>query len=200
MRQSNRGMNLTNNERCMPLKRQAWFAAIICAFLLAISLPPAGVLATPSPQALASTPPMHHIAGTVVRNPHLKGVEERAGRIKVAVKKKTTDGIVHRAWRRRWDYHSWIALHRGLGVIHGTVRAAGGGGMTSAKVWLKHPNGSLIAAMSRKHVTYTDAAGNFTMMGVRAGRYRVVAQVGKKRSHRIAAVHPGNSAEVAIKM
>jgi hypothetical protein len=134
-----------------------------------------------------------------VRNPHLKGVERTESRVTHAEKPKA-QVAVHHPWHRRWDYQTWIALHRGLGTIRGFVHAPSGAPMSSAKVWLRHANGAGFAVVSRKHITYADADGEFTMFGVRPGTYRVLAQRGKQHGHVRAAVHPGITANVAVKI
>jgi hypothetical protein len=143
------------------------------------------------------TPPLHH--ATVLKNPHLKGVEHTEARTIHPAKTKT-QVAVHQPWHRRWDYQKWIVLHRGLGTIRGFVHGPTGGAIADAKVWLRHANGAAIRLVSRKHITYADADGNFIMSGVRAGKYRVVAVRGKLRGHIVTAVHPGLAAEVSVKI
>jgi len=168
--------------------------ATLFAVLIAASAP-AGAAAI-SPNAPS---PVQHKPRPMISNPHLKGVEHVATRIKPSVK-KAADAVTHHPWHRRWDYRTWIALHRGLGIIRGFVHGPAGGTAESAKVVLRHPNGSLFINFARKHVTYTDAEGNFTMVGVRPGRYRVFAQHGKAKGHAQTAVHPGFVSSVSVKI
>jgi hypothetical protein len=170
--------------------------AVLCGFLLAICVPAGAVPATPKP---SPQPQPQRTGGSILKNPHLKGVEQTESRVQQKVK-KAADAVTHHPWHRRWDYHSWIVLHRGLGVIRGFVHAPDGAPMASAKVLLRHPNGSFFVHASMKHITYTDAQGNFMMVGVRAGHYRVFSQHGKQKGHAQTAVHPGLITNVAVKI
>ena len=143
------------------------------------------------------TPPLHH--ATVLKNPHLKGVEHTEARTVHPAQPKSQVAI-HHPWQRRWDYQTWIALHHGLGTIRGFVHGPAGGAIADAKVLLRRANGTAIRLASRKHITYADADGTFIMSGVRAGKYRVVALRGKLRGHIVTAVHPGVTAEVSVKI
>jgi hypothetical protein len=168
--------------------------AVLCGFLLAMYATAGAV-----PMAPVAPPQIHRAPVAAVKNPHLKGVEPAAAtHVKPTVKKAQTP--VHQTWRRRWDYHTWIALHRGLGTIRGFVHGPAGGAMSTAKVLLRKPNGAFFASVARKHITYTDAQGNFMMVGVRAGSYRVVAFHGKLKGHVQIAVHPGFAANVSVKV
>jgi hypothetical protein len=148
----------------------------------------------------------HRVTREIVRNPHLRGVDHPAviarhiDRTKTDLARRKAWLAVHHPWHRRWDYYWWIALHRGLGSIRGFVHGPGGEPMSSATVVLRWPGGRIIANASRKHLTYTDADGNFTMLGVRSGRYRVFAVRGKQKGHVITAVHPGFTASVSVKL
>jgi hypothetical protein len=172
---------------------------IVIALGLAMALgghPPRG---SASGLALTQIPVNQIHRAAVVLNPHLKGVDRLETKITRPVKTKT-QAIVHHPWHRRWDYQTWMVVHRGLGTIRGFVHGPGGGAVTSAKVWLRHPNGAPFRLVSRKHITYADSEGNFVMFGVRAGRYRVLAQRGKEKGRVQIAVHPGLIAEASVKL
>jgi hypothetical protein len=179
--------------------------AMLFAFVFALSTQAVGVpvvgpaKAASGAGAIKSTTAIHRTPGTVVKNPHLKGVERIATAAKAVVKKKATGEVAHKTLQHRWDYHTWITLHRGLGTIRGSVQSAGNL-ISSAKVWLRHGNGAAITLVSRKHITFTDSSGSFIMFGVRAGAYHVQAQIGKKHNHSRVVVHPGTMAESIVRL
>jgi hypothetical protein len=156
----------------------------------------------PAVSSHVQTPQIHHAILELHKNPHLKGVDAAAARVRPTVTKKSRveTAAVHHPLHRRWDYHAWIVLHRGLGTIRGFVHGVGGAPAASARVVLKKPGGGYFKVASRRHVTFTDAEGDFIMTGVRPARYRVVAIRGKIRGHVVTAVHPGLTASVSIKI
>jgi hypothetical protein len=173
---------------------------LFCGLLLmagatapAVPVPPKA-----SPVAPKPSPQPRHVSGSIIKNPHLKGVEQAAVHVQQKVKK--VEAVTHHPWHRRWDYRAWFALHRGLGIVRGFVHAPDGAPVGSAKVLLRHVNGTFFVHAAMKHLTYTDSQGNFIMVGVRAGRYRVVSLHGKLKGHALIAVHPGFASNVAIKI
>jgi hypothetical protein len=176
----------------------AWGACVGAGPTVAPSVTPSNpVVSRPT-----LTSEFHHTIVELHKNPHLKGVDPAAATVRPTVTKKShvEDVAVHHPWHRRWDYQAWIALHRGLGTIRGFVHGGGGSPMESARVVLKKPGGGYFHIASRRHVTFTDAAGDFIMIGVRPGKYRVVASRGKIRGHVVTAVHPGLMASVSVKI
>jgi hypothetical protein len=142
-----------------------------------------------------------HTPSLITRNPHLHGVSSTPETAKKTVKKddkKIRDD--HRVWHRRWDYHSWMVIHRGLGTIRGFVHAAEGEGLQGIRLALRHPGGRYFSRVSMRHITYSSAGGNFVMVGVRAGKYRIIASRAKLHGHSQIAVHPGSVSNVGIRV
>ena len=80
-------------------------------------------------------------------NPHLKGVTHVA-RVNSPEHKELHDrqAGLHHPWHHRWDYHSWIVIHRGLGMILRLFTDRSGGPMAGA-VALRKPGGGIFNAM-----------------------------------------------------
>ena len=148
------------------------------------------------------------------RNPHLHGAtiattrapaeaaHPEAVHAAVAVHglHHASEVMLHHAWHHRWSYHSWATVHRGLGIVQGLVQDASGRPVPLAIVMLKHPKGHPFARVAMRHTTRTNANGVFVMVGVRAGRYRVVAQKTPTRGHVQLAVHTGAMSTAQIKI
>jgi Carboxypeptidase regulatory-like domain len=180
--------------------------AVQFALSVAMTLGTVVSSATAATSAIAPPAAPHvHVTTPFVRNPHLKGVESRATHA-TSTTHKDDHGMrdhhidLHHAWRHRWDYESWMVIHRGLGTIRGVVHGREGAPMTSVHMVLRKPHGGTFVRVSRRHITYTDAGGNFFMSGVRVGKYRVLASRGKMRGHVQVAVHPGSTANVSVKI
>jgi len=205
-----------NNVFIMMLRRTPSFAdpqarRRFCNITALIGLCAVAIYAAPARAATSAVtvvpiPPVSHLHTTpsLVKNPHLKGIEHPGERLKRPDHKDIhdhdRDDHLHHTWHRRWDYVSWIALHRGLGTIRGFVHGPSGSPVAAVHVVLRKPGGRIFVHASRRHVTYTDASGNFVMFGVRVGRYRVVAVRAKMRGHSQVAVHPGTMANVSVKI
>jgi hypothetical protein len=142
---------------------------------------------------------VHHFVGSPLRNQHLKGAEP-AVKSKTSLARKSEHPDAHHPWHRRWDYRTWIILHRGLGMIRGFVHGPDGIPMSSVRVALQHRNGRSFAHLWNKHVTYTEPDGGFIMAGVHSGTYRVYAQQDRHKGHALVAVHPGRMATVSVKI
>jgi hypothetical protein len=106
----------------------------------------------------------------------------------------------HVWWHRSWSYHTFVAHHKGTGTVAGQVRGANGQPMRMARVVLKTPRGGTFKNVAKRHITHTNANGVFVMRGVRAGNYRVVAVMTKKRSHVETAVRTGSMSAVEIRI
>ena len=102
-------------------------------------------------------------------------------------------------WHHRWGYYAWTYLHRGLATVHGVVRDADGRPVADASVVLRGAHGGVLKE-SAKHLTKTGPGGNFTMVAIRTGEYRVRAQVGKAAASTPVHLHPGQVASVSLKL
>ncbi|HTW93190.1 MAG TPA: carboxypeptidase-like regulatory domain-containing protein [Tepidisphaeraceae bacterium] len=105
---------------------------------------------------------------------------------------------VHRYWHRRWNFATWAVLHRHLGTVNGIVRDASGQGVAGVRLALRKPRGGIFASLAMKHVVHSGPGGHFVMAGVRAGRYRIMAFVGKKGTHAQIVVHSGAAIGVTL--
>lgn len=154
-----------------------WTNAIRGLFVCCVAAAMAGAsVGAAAPAAKAPAPaakkpsPFHRPANSHVKAPATPATPARAGaKGKAQSKKKPTVLRGHRHVSR---------LHRAAGTISGVVRDAKGSTVGAAKVRLAKPNGRPIRNARARHGTSTDSSGHYTMRGVKAGRYRVVA--GKK--------------------
>ena len=68
--------------------------AIVCSAMLAMTVPANAAVTTPAPGLIpAPKTAIHRAVATGIKNPHLKGVEAKVGKLKTAIKKKATGEI-----------------------------------------------------------------------------------------------------------
>ena len=179
---------------------------------------PAHVAAPPHAVAPHSVPAPH--ATTPVRNPHLHGAnnpkaEKEATSVshkqtvtKGASEKEHTATHAHdfdahhgrHLFHHRWDFVTWVGLHRGWGAVRGEV-TSGGRGVSGAVVSLRSKHNHAAAAVSHRHITRTMADGTFVMYGVRHGSYHVHASAGRSsKSSGLVVVRTGGTAHAAVRL
>jgi hypothetical protein len=188
-------------------------AGIKLLLMAAIGLAPAGAVNTTGSTSAAAaiamerhSAPSHaspasvHHAGFGDRNPHLHGfhVERHetstaSGRHVIVDEHRHVfeNHVLHeRWWKHHWyytadagEYVTWYRQHTGTGAIEGTVVGADNSAVANVKVNLRKPHGRIFLKRSLKHLTHTDAYGNFRMLGVRPGSYRLIASTAVGGAH-----------------
>jgi len=191
----------------MKIKTMAFLATVLSATLLLAA--PQRLVPTPgSGRAMVHAPPLR-LTGAITTNRHLhlgppagktkfKGTTMKG---KILAHKVRPDARRHEHWywHRRWDFAAWAVLHRHLGTIEGTVRNAAGQGVSGVKLVLRKAKGGIFASLAMKHIVHSGLGGHFTMLGVRSGRYRIMAFVGKKgTAHAQILVRPGGIVGVGL--
>jgi len=158
-----------------------------------VSVPSAGSALTVTPATPAHRPSPFHPAV----NPHLHGVARPAD---VLTKAEAVRHELHTRWAHHWDSYAWFALHRGTGVIQGTVTSPQGRPLAGMDVRLRDWWGHPLHSTAAKHITTTGPGGSFVMAHVRVGRYRVRAAQGSKSGHAMVVLHAGQIAQVGVKV
>jgi hypothetical protein len=179
---------------------------------------PAHVAAAPHAVAPAHRAQAPHIA-TPMRNPHLHGANNPKAEkeASAAVHKHTAvakgasekehspahahDFDAHRGrhlFHHRWDFVSWVGLHRGWGSVRGEV-TSGGRGVSGAIVSLRSRHNRTLVLVSHRHITRSGADGTFVMYGVRHGSYHVHASAGRSsKSSGMVVVRTGSTSHAAV--
>lgn len=170
--------------------RSAFIRVIAAAAIL--GLIPLGAPAENTPPAK----PVHSNVTVLHAEPHLANPHLHGAKPAIEARK-----IEHRAryWVHRWDYTAWVSLHRGLGTVAGTVETSGAPA-TGAKVWLRTASGKGFRSTAAKHIVFAGPAGEFVMRHVRAGTYRVLANMGKTTSRTRVHVTPGLMAMTQLRV
>ncbi len=211
MNNTGKQLQLMTN-RFLPLRRFIRPIASAVALMAVAQLQPlsrtfAAAIHAPAPSAVKP----HLVHANTHINPHLKGVdppihesrehEWRGSREHEWRESREHEWLEHHhAWHHWWYYHPWIAVHRGLGTIRGFVHSSSGAPMQGVHVVLRKPGGRIFVRYAMKHITSTDAGGNFVMAGVRAGGYRVLASRGRAKGHVQVGVQPGSVATVSVRI
>jgi hypothetical protein len=133
-------------------------------------------------------------ATMTTKNPHLH--------VNMQTRKTSSHhkGKSHHSWHSRWSYYAWAGSHRGLGMVQGEVHDKHGRPMAFAMVELKHNNGVSFQHASMRHKVHANAAGQFVMMGVRSGKYRISSYRGHSHGHSHVTVHTNTMAAARIKI
>jgi hypothetical protein len=126
------------------------------------------------------------------KNPHLH--------VAATTQHKHHKSKSHHSWQSRWSYYAWSGSHRGLGMVQGVVHDKHGQPVPFAMVELKHKNGHSFQHASMRHTVRANAAGQFVMMRVRSGKYRIASIRGKSHGHSMVTVHTNAMSPARIKI